>query len=369
MISATTREAIWPSRVANVAAALFTLASGGTNLIYGWSKGTDTASSLVWAGVSVGVSIVFALSWPALIRCCDTKQWPRAAIVAIALLLTGAYSISAAIGSATGGRLNAESAETTATSDRTRAQKDYDKAEKELAKLPEARSVEELEVLVAAARPVCRVHITNGSRQTVCTKPPALTTELARARQRNKLQSVMTTASGELKDLGAPKAVNTDAAALALYLNGLGFETTADRLNKLLVLLAVLVVECGGGMALAVGMSLSDKGAGVQPVQMQTDHSDAQNTANRPNNRGQITPARTVHSAAQSTRDRLLAMVRDANGPMRCGHRGLGDALGVSATRAGQLLRDLVADGAIRVRSSKTGSVITLTPRLVEAPG
>jgi predicted ArsR family transcriptional regulator len=74
-----------------------------------------------------------------------------------------------------------------------------------------------------------------------------------------------------------------------------------------------------------------------------------------------------VHSPAQSTRDRLLAMVRDANGALRTGHRALGQVLGVSATRAGQLLKELAADGAIRVRAGKTGSVITLVPRLVGA--
>jgi len=41
---------------------------------------------------------------------------------------------------------------------------------------------------------------------------------------------------------------NSDAVALAGYLSGLGVETTADRVNKLLVLLAVLVIECGGGL-------------------------------------------------------------------------------------------------------------------------
>ena len=49
-------------------------------------------------------------------------------------------------------------------------------------------------------------------------------------------------------------------------------------------------------------------------------------------------------------------------GALRTGHRALGEALGISATRAGQLLRDLVADGAIRVRVGKTVSVITLVP-------
>ena len=78
MSATSMRGPTWPARLSFVAAGLFTLASSGTNLIYGWSKGTDPASSLVWAAVSVGVSIIFALSWPALINSLDRHQWARA---------------------------------------------------------------------------------------------------------------------------------------------------------------------------------------------------------------------------------------------------------------------------------------------------
>ena len=358
--------ASWPAKLAYAASLMFALASGLTNLSYGVSKGTDFASSAVWASVSVGVSIVFLLSWPALIRSLDARQWSRAMIVTVALFMTGAYSVSAALGSAMGGRVNAESAETTATKDRNRSQAAYDKAEKELAKLPTTRSVEEIQTLVHAARPVCRVYTTNGVRQTVCAKPPALETEFARAKQRDKLQGAMDKASSELKNLGAPKAANTDAEALVTYLQGLGFNVTTDRLNKLLVLLAVLVIECGGGLALAVGMSLSTKGVGVQPSQTTSVHSFPQPSAEQSAIRANSGLVSTVHSPIISSRGRLLEMVRDAQGGLRTGHRGLGEQLGVSATRAGQLLRDLAAEGLIRVRSSKTGSVITLAPSLVE---
>ena len=99
MTTPTTAAGVWPARLCYAAAAIFSLASGGTNLIYGWNKGTDLPSSLVWAAVSLGVSIVFASSWPAFIRSVDGKQWSRAVMVLVALLITGAYSVSAALGS------------------------------------------------------------------------------------------------------------------------------------------------------------------------------------------------------------------------------------------------------------------------------
>src|SRR5215471_4134531 len=91
--------AIWPARLAYTAAGIFAAASAGINLIYGWQKGTDLGGSLVWAAVSVAVSIVFSLSWPAFLRCLDAKQWSRASMVLVALLITGGYSVTAALGS------------------------------------------------------------------------------------------------------------------------------------------------------------------------------------------------------------------------------------------------------------------------------
>jgi hypothetical protein len=99
MLAPTPAGAAWPARLAYCAAAIFTLASAGTNLHYGISKGADAASSAVWGAVSVAVSIVFALSWPALIRAVERRQWTLVPMAFAALMLTGAYSVTAALGS------------------------------------------------------------------------------------------------------------------------------------------------------------------------------------------------------------------------------------------------------------------------------
>src|SRR5215471_21488348 len=120
--------AIWPARLAYTAAGIFAAASAGINLIYGWQKGTDLGGSLVWAAVSVAVSIVFSLSWPAFLRCLDAKQWSRAIMVLVALLITGGYSVTAALGSAMSGRANAAMAEKDATDRKAKAQSSWDTA-------------------------------------------------------------------------------------------------------------------------------------------------------------------------------------------------------------------------------------------------
>src|SRR6476660_2436395 len=122
MTTPTTTASPWPARCAYI----FTAASGLTNLNYGWQKGDTFATSLVWSGVSGAVAIVFALSWPALIRSVDARRWSATLISLVALTLSGAYSVTAALGSASGSRVNAAAAEAAITDARTKVQAAYD---------------------------------------------------------------------------------------------------------------------------------------------------------------------------------------------------------------------------------------------------
>ena len=110
----------WPARCAYLSAAIFTAASGLTNLTYGWQKGDTLATSIVWSGVAGAVAVVFALCWPALIRSVDAKRYSAAVIALVAMLLSGSYSLTAALGSAAGGRANAAASEAAQTDARGR---------------------------------------------------------------------------------------------------------------------------------------------------------------------------------------------------------------------------------------------------------
>jgi len=109
---------------------------------------------------------------------------------------------------------------------------------------------------VEAARPVCRIVVTTGSRDTVCAKPTALVAELGRAKRRAQLEATMRKATTDLS-ANKTKVANSDAKALASYLTGLEYEIDAERVNKWLVLLAVLLVECGAGISMTIGLALS----------------------------------------------------------------------------------------------------------------
>jgi hypothetical protein len=359
----TTAGSHWPVRLTYSASALFSLASGGTNLVYGWSKGADPVSSFVWAAVSVGVSVVFALSWPAFILSLDRKQCARAVMVLVALVVTGVYSVSAALGSAMGGRMNAAAAETATIGARQRAQAAYDQARTSLDQLAPSRPLAEVEALLAVAKPTCRVTTLNGKRDVFCTPNASLVAERARAQRRLELQAQTDRANAALSEAPAHVA-NSDAVALASYLTGLGVETSADRVNKLLVLLAVLVIECGGGLALTVGMALAGNTGLVTPPR-DAGVADGVTAPVSPGAESSaVTALQAVSQAVlpgdRPARDRVLQLVRDAKGLLRTSHRALGMVLGVSASRAGRIVGDLALAGAIRVRTSSTGTVISL---------
>ncbi len=344
----------WPQKLAYTAAGLFTVASGGTNLIYGLAKGTDPATSLVWGAVSVGVSIIFSLSFPGIISASQRREWAQAVVITVALALSGAYSLSAALGSASGGRAAATATEQASTDTRAKAQSAWDAAKADLEKLtatnptaeldgliadarneltlmPSTRSVAELSALVASAErcgpgAVRSVQGTNASR-TVCRASSSLTAELGRAHtrealtakitgwnsekgtaeqrhadRREKLQTAMDKAAADLTAAKPMKQANSDAAALVGYLAAIGVNATPDTVNKWLVILAVLVVEMGGGLSLAIGMALSDSGVRsgqADRANVQVEQSVNEQPAERPN----TAPERTVKNTSSCQHD------------------------------------------------------------------
>ena len=436
MTTPTPAGAIWPARLAYTAAGIFVAASAGTNLIYGWQKGSDLSSSLVWAAVSLAVSIVFSLSWPALLRCLDAKQWSRAIMVLVALLITGGYSVTAAFGSAMGGRANAAMAEKDAVDRKSKAQASWDaakaeldalvdikpaadmqalidNAKAELSKLSDTRHIAELEALMRRGCPAkfglngqvkatCPKYDTElaraWERQRVTSRIAELTKDIARAEQRHseqreKAKAAMDTAAAELVKAGPARVANSDAVALAAYLQALGLNIDADRINKLLALLAVLVIECGGGFSLAVGMSLSmpcgqpldravstmGPASGHRQDEPVSTEAAASGHPRMPLHRGQEIggPAErqecptAVPAVSTSALDtpvqvdagvQLLGLLKKSGGVLVCGQRSIAAALGWSKSWTNVVLHELARAGLVSLSTARTGTVVLLVP-------
>jgi hypothetical protein len=86
------------------------------------------------------------------------------------------------------------------------------------------------------------------------------------------LEAKIDTASAELAKFQPARVANSDAKALQRYLLAVGVDMTPERLNDLLVLLSVLMIEVGGSLALANRHSVRRRapraysGAGVHPA-------------------------------------------------------------------------------------------------------
>jgi hypothetical protein len=438
----------WPPRLAYVAAAIFTGASGAINVSYGFAKGSDLPSSLTWAAVAGAVAIVFALSWPAVIRSLEARRWSAAAVAFAALVLSGAYSVTAALGSAAGGRMNAAAQEETTTDQRTKAEAAWQSAKRELDALAAVTPGAELQKLIQsardelerlpAARPLAEIEARlqaiaasdprrygcvaiNGSTKILC---PKLDAERARAEQRERLsvdiakwtaevgsagqrhaeararsQAAMDKAAAELAATKPGKPANSDAKALARYLAAAGLEIGADRLNDLLVLLAVLMIEAGGGLSLALGLALqappagaraaSVQGAPDEPGRLRTRPASVLDTpAEHPNtaersplsraNSPDRAPERSAEhlSPAERSPERfpehrralavrpvsgLVEWLAQQGGKAQTSQRALARALGRSPSAVHDELHRLAAAGLLTMASGPRGTFLALT--------
>lgn len=355
----------WPARAAYVAAALFIGASGAINVTYGWQKGSDLPGQITWAAVAAAVAIMLALAWPALIRSLENRRWAAAGVALVALVLAGAYSVSAALGSAAGGRTNAETAETDTTKARKRAGEAYDAARDELAKLQAARPVAEIEALLEAAKPVCRIVVQQGRRDSVCTPPPGLTAELGRAKRRADLEGKVERAAGELTKTGPAKVANSDAKALARYLAAIGLDATPERLNDLLVLLSVLAIDFGGGLALALGMALGAAPPGRAERPANSAVSSVEQTRTPQANAGTLAPnapaVQPVPTRVQPASPDLETWLRHRGGRAQTTMRQLGAVLGQPASSVHATVQRLAAGGVLSVQAGPRGTTLAFT--------
>jgi hypothetical protein len=289
--------------------------------------------------------------------------------------LAGSYSVTAALGSAAGGRAQAERIETASTGARDRAQAAYDKATADLARIGSTRPVGELEALLAAAQLNPRTKGCAGEGSSSRVTCPKIEAELARARERDRLQAAVDKASGQL-GVSPTKVANSDAKALARFMTAVGFDVGPERLNDLLVLLAVLMVECGGGLSLAIGMALSTPAAtrpamSADAVAGQPDQPTASipkpttlpaMLADRPATVADIRPAggRAQWSdAVHPDSEAVVAWLRAAGG-RTVGIRPLADALGWPRTTLTERLQRLAGQGLVRLAPGRRGTVVEL---------
>ena len=204
---------------------------------------------------------------------------------------------------------------------------------------------------------------------------PAMEAELGRGRQREKLKTDLDTAAAELSKIQPAKVANSDAKALARYLAAIGVDIGTDRLNDLLVLLAVLTIEAGGGLSLALGMALGSSAAIGQgertPAELadtpemplvatlagQESHS-GQGAATAADHGPPLRPAAPV-MVASVAEPALLTCLRSVGGSVES-LRKLADHLGRPRSTITAEVHKLAMAGLLTLARGRHGTVISL---------
>lgn len=365
-----------PSTLAALSGIALVTASAATNAVYGWFKTDLLPYQIIWASVSVAASAILALGPTALLKALRQRMVAGSVIAGLAIALCGSYSFNAAIGASAGQRMNAAAVQSDDTGTRARLETAYQTAKDELGGLPPSMAtVAELDAKIAALKLTPGANgcakIDGPISKKVCPDVATLEVDKVRAARREELQTAMTLASRELKKLGPAKVANTDATAISGYLALAGIIVSTEAINRWFALLAVALVEFGGGLAFALASilrepvtapTIANEAPSNPPKTKAVDTDDMpKQIAVRPalklvSNRK--TPRKTVSHA--NFGDRMLALVKERGGELYAGHRPLAKALGCSSAHVANVLRDLTDAGHVTVQATKTGTVVRL---------
>ena len=209
--------------------------------------------------------------------------------------------------------------------------------------------------------------------------------EKATADRRAELDSSVTAARAVLANAKAGKTVaNSDALALQGFAAAAGISVSVDSLNRLLVVLAVLVIELGGGLAIAIAQSFTSntdeprkiETAGrtlkyfqrTRALELHTDDGASQTGANS-SIHGPETPANTFPkqpvpvNTRRDVSERLLALLREQGGELETSIRSAAVRIGAKPPTVHAAINALLDAGTISVEHTSKGTRL----RLLEA--
>jgi hypothetical protein len=366
------------------AAILLIFSSAGFGAHFAFTQGIHHSPALGVFAVAMALGLEFAKPYAVenAIACFGQMVFGRAFAMTVLAGVAILYSLAAELSLMATTRGDAV-AERAAYADLAQKARDrYARAENELAALAPSRPAAEVQGLIDGVllNPKAgNCASTNGPyTREWCPKVAGWRSELGRANQRAKLEATMAEAEADTKAVHAVKSPDPGAAALSTYLGMFGLSIPAAVLSEWIVLVGVVALEVGAALSVVLVQSTSvPKGSVQQDVMAEAkpvvDGSlpatlPATPTIDlpaAPSKNDDFTEENALAGSLPSTsangaRDRLLHMLSGGQGVVRGCQAELGRALGVSRTRVRQLLSELVAAGAIKVRSSSTGTTISL---------
>jgi len=233
-------------------AGLLIAASAALGTYFGYLSGShfDWRLGLVFAGAALGGELIKPFATRAAFDALGRFNLLRfVACASVAVVCIG-YSLASELALSAMGRGDMVASRKASSDTAGHARGDRARHVAELSRIKDARPVSELEPLVQSARPICRIHVTSGSRTTVCAKDSRLMSEYGRAQRRADLEAKI--ASIDAKGPAADKTADPLAAASAFYLGAAGYRFDASEISIWLYLVPVLFLEVGSALSMIV---------------------------------------------------------------------------------------------------------------------
>jgi hypothetical protein len=260
-----------PGAIARAGALLLIAASAALGTFYAYQLGRHFGAgvALAFAAMALGGEVLK----PIAVERAFEASWRRPLRAIACLAVAGvaiAYSLTAELGFSAGARGDLATSRAAEVKSGRDAKAAAGRARDELASLERARSLAELEALVAAARTICTKAPRGGFRERVCeadkcrivkrpltweevcSKDPDLLAEHGRAKRRAELETAIAAAVELERAAGAVGAADPQAAAVVAYLAAAGWHAEAETVATWLHLLPVLLLEVGSALGLLV---------------------------------------------------------------------------------------------------------------------
>ncbi len=246
--------------IAYSAAALLAVASAATNVLSAIAKHDAIGPQLIAASIAMAVAGLVVVALPVAIQSLRSRNYAGALIASAAFVLGASFSVSAALGTLGAPRLQAAMTVSHFDSGRSKLEAERDRATSELSQLPPSRTSNVIAPEIAGILALPGINgctsIDGPLTRKHCPTLMELHAERARAQRRTTLAETIARIDAEAAKLGKPMLANADASALVAIAAVFGIVIDVGAVNVALMILAVVILECGSGLSLAIAQSM-----------------------------------------------------------------------------------------------------------------
>jgi hypothetical protein len=391
--------------LAAISAAGLVFASAGFGAVYAWTTGSVHGPLLASLMVAMAVALELAKPLAVASTLASFKSWAivRGLLLTVLAAVAIGYSLSAELQLVASTRGDVVAKREAAIEQHDDRRERVKAARTELASLAPARTAEEAQADIAkllADNPKaynCRNATANPTARYVCPKVAVLNGEVARAKRRGDLQTAIDLRTDDANSTDAVKKADPGSSALATYLAALGVNISSTRLSDWLTLVPVLALEIGAALALVLVQAVSsvqtgqgmprqveqkpdtlDQGLAVQPqtalpdtktpvrtsvpVSGPTASATEKRTPRKPKKRTRGKNGKGGGGGQQGKRrlGNVVDLLKARGGRIEGGQRAIAKSLGLSKSRVNEVLHELAAAGAVRLATSRTGTLVSL---------